>query len=527
MKSFATRNAFNLSNEHKLTCNMGQLVPIMCEEVLPNDTFKVSTDMVVRFAPMLAPIMHNIDVYVHYFFIPNRLVFDDWEDFITGGEDGTDATVAPTIAAPAGGFSVGSLADYFGIPTGVTGFSVSALPFRCYALVYNEWYRNEWLQNAVALSTAAGVDSTTNTTLLKRTWENDRFTSALPNVQKGPQVALPLGNTAPVRGTGKALGLNDGTTNLGLTSGTGSNWFTGTAGGYDANVGTAPSGTQAATSKAIGVTTDGSKSGMVADLTGATAATINDMRRAFQIQRWLEKNARSGSRYVESILAHFHIRSKDARLQRPEYLGGGRSSVLVSEVLQTSADDGQPTPLGNMAGHGVSVQRSRQFKRRFTEHGFILGLLSIMPRTNYFQGLSRMWTRATRYDYYWPVFAHLGEDAVYNREIYLQDDSVVDADGNIVNNKVFGYQPRYDEYRHRLSTIHGEFRTSLAFWHLARSFSSLPALNANFVESDPSTRVFAVVDPNVTHNCWIDLYNNVKALRPIPRQGVPGFIDHD
>lgn len=521
MRKFNSRNAFNLSNEHKLTCNMGQLIPVMCEEVLPNDTFKVSTDMVVRFAPMLAPIMHNIDVYVHYFFIPNRLVFDDWEDFITGGEKGTDATVAPTIAAPADGFAVGSLGDYFGIPTGVTGFSVSALPFRCYALVYNEWYRNEWLQDEVALSTASGVDSTTNTTLLKRLWENDRFTSSLPDVQKGPQVNLPLGRSAPL--VGASLDSSQMPAGYTLDSGL-----------VDKPLAVAHqflSPTDYTTIYAKDTPTGGLGAakavGLEVDLANATAATINDMRRAFQVQRWLEKNARSGSRYVESILAHFGIRSPDARLQRPEYLGGGRSQVLVSEVLQTSADDNQPTPQGNMAGHGVSVQRSRQFRRRFSEHGFILGLLSIMPRTNYYQGLSRMWTRATRYDYYWPVFAHLGEDAVYNRELYLQNDNVVDDDGNVVNNKVFGYQPRYDEYRHRLSTIHGEFRTSLAFWHLARSFDSLPVLNENFIQCNPSTRVFAVIDETITHNCWIDLYNNVRAIRPIPRKGVPGFIDHD
>lgn len=526
MRSFNSRNVFDLSHEVKLTCEMGKLVPILCEEVVPGDVFRVSSDMVVRMAPMLAPIMHNINIYTHYFFVPNRLIFDDWENFITGGTNGNDSTVAPTIAAPVGtGFATSSLADYLGVPTGVTGVSVSALPFRAYAKVYNDYYRDENLQSEVGLSTAAGVDSTTNTTLLTRAWQHDFFTDCLPFQQRGVSPALPLSGNAPVKGTGKALGLNDGTTNIGLSSGTGSNWFTGTVNSYGAAVGTAPGGTQVANGKSVGVTTDGSKSGLVADLSAVTAATINDLRYAFQVQRFLEKNARSGVRYIESILSHFGVKSSDARLQRPEYLGGGKSPIMISDVLQQSADDGQPTPLGTMAGYGFSSQRSHQFKKFFEEHGFVIGIMSIMPRSTYQQGLDKKWTRANRYDYYWPVFAHLGEQAVKNKEIYLQADSVVDAQGNKVNDNIFGYQPRYQEYRKKYSSVHGDFRSSLDFWHLGRIFSSLPALNSTFIQCNPDNRIFAVT--SATDHMWVDIFHKIKAVRPIPKYGDPGYIDHD
>ena len=520
MRKFNARNLFDLSHENKLTCEMGKLVPILCEEILPGDTFRVSTDMVVRMAPMLAPIMHNVNVYTHFFFVPNRLIFDKWEDFITGGADGNDSTVAPYMTTPSGGFSVSSLADYLGVPTGIGNAKISALPFRAYAKIYNDYYRDENLQTEVPLSTAAGADTTTSTALLTRCWQHDYFTSALPWTQRSTTgaVKLPLGSTAPIKGTGKAIGLTDGTNDYGLGTYSTKYEAIAQASVFNANVGTTVSPLSAASqSKAIGVTTDASKSGMVADLSTATAADVNDIRYAFQVQRFLEKMARTGARYTEVILSHFAVKSSDSRLQRAEYLGGGRSPIAISDVLQTSADDDQPTPLATMAGHGYSAQRSHQFKRFFEEHGWLIGIMSIMPRSTYQQGLAKKWTRDTRFSYYWPVFSHLGEQAIHNREIYLQGTSADDG--------IFGYQPRYQEYRKRYSEVHGDFRSSLNFWHLGRVFTQLPVLNSDFVKCIPSTRIFAVTSG--TDHMWVDLYHNIKALRPIPKYGDPGYVDHD
>ena len=510
MRPFNSRNLFDLSHEKKLTCSMGYLVPIMCEEILPGDKFKVNTDILVRLAPMLAPIMQNINVYTHYFFVPNRLLWDKWEDFITGGADGSDASVPPTIEIT--NATTSSLADYLGIPTGITNaLAVSALPFRAYNLVYNEWYRDENLQEPVTISLASGADTTTNTTLLRRCWQRDYFTNALPFQQRGDAVRLPLGNSAPLK-TYNVLETGE----VGARSGNfvvqGGDNVLGLASKSSSSFDPADNFNEATPA----YTNFGGHYWLGADLSDATAATINDIRQAFQVQRWLEKNARAGARYVETILSHFNVRSSDARLQRPEYLGGGKSPIMISEVLQSSADDNQPTPLATMAGHGVSAQRSHQFKKFFEEHGFVIGLLSIMPRSGYFQGLARMWNRATRYDYYWPVFSHLGEDAVYNRELFAQ--------GTDDDSGVFGFQPRYQEYRRRYGTVHGDFRSSLKFWHLAREFESLPQLNAEFIECNPDTRIFAVQEGD---HFWVELRNNISALRPIPVHGTPGFIDHD
>lgn len=491
--AFNKRNLFDLSHENKLTCEMGYCVPVVCEEIVPGDKFKVSTDSLVRLTPMLAPIMQNINVYMHFFFVPNRLLWDDWENFITGGEDGDDASVAPTISIT--NAQTSSLADYLGVPTGVeNALSVSALPFRAYARVWNDWYRCQDLQDELTISTASGVDATTNTTLQHRGWQRDYFTASLPKRQRGNAVTLPLGTVAPVKVDGYDLSTTPAAQqSVDFTEMTG--FF-----GYwnQADI-------QGITGKKV-----------VADLSGATAATINDIRRAFQVQRWLETNAVCGARYVESILAHFGIRSSDARLQRSEYLGGGKAPVMISEVLQHSADDDEPTPLGSMAGHGVSAVRTFQFNKFFEEHGFVIGILSIMPRSAYYQGLSKMWTRSTRFDYYWPVFSHLGEDAVYNREIFAQ--------GTNDDAGIFGYQPRYQEYRRRISSVHGDFRDSLKFWHLAREFEDLPALNDEFIECRVDDRIFPVQDEG--DHCLVEMYHKIKALRPIPLHGTPGLIDH-
>lgn len=543
---FRKRNVFDLSHEHKLTCDMGKLIPIMCEEVVPGDTFKVKTDIVLRLAPILAPIMHRIDVFTHFFFVPNRLVFDKWEDFITGGERGEDDTVAPYITAGESGFAIGSLADYLGLPTGVAGIQVSAMPFRAYDLIYNEWYRDENNIDPVTVSTAAGSDSTTSTDLLTRAWEKDYFTSALKWTQKGTAASLPIGTLGkiPVVGDdeyGIVLEGYGSTSLLKKPDGTSSTVAIGntkTLTTNSSNVNTAflsaghadPAGGYPSNTN-YNITHDPTKTTVFADATDISigSATVNDLRQAFQVQRWMEKNARAGSRYVESILAHFGVRSSDARLQRPEYLGGGRSPIIISEVLQTSATSGTQ-PLGQMGGHGFSAQRTHQFKRFFEEHGFIIGIMSIMPRTSYSQGIRRMWSRDTRYDYYWPVFSHLGEQAILNKEIYAQAPTVdTDSDGTADNDEVFGYQNRYDEYRRRESSVHGQFRPqsqggTLYFWTMNRVFTQLPALNPTFINSDPTTDIFAVPSEDA---CIVDIYHNVKAIRPIPKRGVPGLIDHD
>ena len=526
MRKFSARNLFNLSHENKLTCEMGKLVPILCEEILPGDTFRVSTDMVVRMAPMLAPIMHNVNVYTHFFFVPNRLIFDKWEDFITGGKNGDDATVAPYITTPSGGFAVGSLADYLGVPTGVAGVQVSALPFRAYNKIYNDYYRDENLQDEIALSTGAGSDTTTVTDLQTRCWQHDFFTNALPWTQRSSTgaVKVPLGGESPVK-----FGAPVNTVYSGPSSNSGSGvmssfsdktvlaGFNGGSSGFNEAPSLFFSGESGTGLDLVTNSRYLPALPLVADLSDATGGDINDIRYAFQVQRFLEKMARGGARYTEVILSHFGVKSSDARLQRAEYLGGGRSPVAISDVLQTSADDNQPTPLATMAGHGYSAQRSHQFKRFFEEHGFLIGIMSIMPRSTYQQGLAKKWTRETRFSYYWPVFSHLGEQAIHNREIYLQGTS---DDGGI-----FGYQPRYEEYRKHYSEVHGDFRDSLDFWHLGRIFTQLPVLNEDFVKCNPDNRIFAV-QSDVDH-LWVDIYHNIKALRPIPKYGDPGYIDHD
>lgn len=519
---FNKSNSFDLTHEVMATYEMGYLYPNCLMEVVPGDTFDVRSEATSRFEAMIAPQMSRIDKYQYWFYIPNRVLFADWENYITGGKNGNDTTVKPYMTSPSGGYAIGSLADHLGVPTGVAGLKHSALPFRMYAKIMNDWFFDENLQTFLTENTAAGADTTTNTTLQKKCWEKDYYTNSLPNAQRSPTtggVYLPLGTTAPVVGNGNALGMYTSATTTGpLAEGA----STGNMGIGSNTIGAALSaGGSLQTgfvSKQIGVTTDPTKSGLVADLTNATSATINQLRVAFQVQKFMEKSMRGGYRLVEWTLSMFGVRIPDSRLQRSEYLGGSRFPVMTVPIEQTSSTN-STSPQGNLAGRGYERINVNGFRKSFVEQGFIMGLVCYLPRTMYCQGLPRMWTRETRYDEYVPVFAHLGEQEVKNKEIYAQ--------GTSADEQTFGYQDRYNEFRHIPSSVHGQLRPggSLNFWTLSRQFSSLPQLNSQFVTADPSNRIFAVtsgVDHITAH-----FLHHVKAIRPLPKFGNPGLIDHD
>ncbi len=516
---FNQANAFDLSHDTKLTCNMGTLIPCFCEEVCPGDVFKWQADVFLRLMPMLAPIMQDIDVYIHMFNVPNRLIFKGFEDFITGGKDGKDDQLWPYIKAPEGGFKVGSLADYLGCATGVAGIEVSALPFRAYDLIYNEWYRDQNLIDPVTISQEAGLDTTTLTDILRRAWRKDYFTGGLPWAQRGDPVYLPLGLSAPVVGNNKQLGLTlNGSEEYTYALGHGASEDIIYSGKYTG--GTLPQTgeiDQAGRGYTFGLSTDPNKSGVYADLRQATALSVNDLRVSIQIQRFLEKNARGGARYIEWLLSHFGVRSSDARLQRPEYLGGGRCPINITEVLQTSSTD-STSPQGNMAGRGSSYQNMPSFTKHFEEYGWVIGLLSIVPKASYQQGIRRQFTRKTRYDYPLPVFAHLGNQEVKNKEIYAQ--------GTEADERTFTYQERYEELRRIPSSVHGHFRDTLDFWHLGRKFVNPPQFNQQFIECNPSKRCFAVTDES-EDCCIVKVDHHLIAIRRFPKFGDPGYMDHD
>lgn len=497
------RNKFSLSHERKFSMNMGDLVPIMCQEIVPGDNFRVNTETLMRLAPMLAPIMHRVNVYTHYFFVPNRLVWNEWEDFITGGRLGTSNPVAPYMGPPS--FSVpeslygkGSLWDYLGLPTGIqTGdtIKVSALPFRAYQLIFNEYYRDQNLMPEITIYQASGLEPNLEQmlTLRKRCWEKDYFTSALPFAQRGGEALIPFSAEVNYKDI-TDVKYADGSSPL--------------------SVGDVMADDQL---MVHGLDVYGRVENIESIENGTT--TINDLRRAIKIQEWLERAARGGSRYIEAILSHFGVRSSDSRLQRPEYLGGGKSPVVISEVLSTvgTVQESEFAPQGTMSGHGISVGNRNGFKRSFEEHGYVIGIMSVLPRTSYQQGIPRHFLREDKFDYYWPEFAHLGEQEVYNQELFYN------AGSPATNTQTFGYQSRYAEYKYQPSTVHGDMRDTLDFWHMGRIFESAPVLNASFVTADPTHRIFAVEDEE-QHKLWVQIYNEVDALRPMPFFGEPSLI---
>lgn len=490
------RSKFNLSHTQLLTCRMGQLVPIGLTEVLPGDTFEHAASAFIRAAPLATPPMHPVRIAIRHFFVPNRLLWEDWEDFITGGPDGMDASVFPTMEPVQ---NEGDLSDYLGIcprEIGDPPAVVSALPFRAYALIFNEWYRDQDLVPEVPFSNLSGPDTATNQNLLNAAWEKDYFTTCRPWEQKGPTVTLPLGTTAPVvvdqirnvtlgatRALEMVLGEDGGGGNQGVAAGSYPR------AGWD----------QTQVAQLLGQ----------ADLSTATAATVNQLRLAMALQRYEEARARYGSRYTE-YLRYLGVRSSDARLQRPEYLGGGVTALQFSEVLSTTANAPGPNETAGvaaLAGHGIGLNKTNRYRRFFEEHGFVVSLMHVLPQTMYPQGLFRHWNRRTKEDFWQKELEHIGQQTVFNKEVYL---------GHSQPDGVFGFQDRYDEYRRAESQVHGEFRTLLADWHFARNFNSDIALNGTFVTSDPSVNPFQA-QQNDTLYCAVR--HQLVARRMLAKKG--------
>ena len=495
------KNVFDLSHDFKFSGDMGNLIPILVNECIPGDNYNISCEAMVRFAPMLAPIMHRVDVSMHYFFVPNRILWDNWQEFVVNAS--LTAPVYPYLNID-DSFSTAekNFLDYMGIPPRPTlaGFtSINALPLAAYQCVYNEYYRDQNLIPVVDYKLTDGPQGTASrlVTMRKRAWEHDYYTASLPFAQKGNAVDIPIGaiegdaqvhlNSAafPGQGANNLIDrVSDGVTVVYPILG-------------------------------YSTPTPGSTGQVFAKTDGLEVqpGTINDLRRAMRLQEWLEKNARGGTRYTENILMHFGVKSSDARLQRPEYITGIKSPIVISEVLNTTGE-ASGLPQGNMAGHGIGVTSGKYGKYYCEEHGYIIGIMSVMPKTAYQQGIPRTYLKKDTLDYFWPSFANIGEQEVQNQELYAYTATAEDT---------WGYVPRYAEYKYMPSRVAGEFRTSLDYWHLGRKFATQPALNQTFIECDPedTKRIFAVTEGADTLYCHV--YNKITAVRPMPKFGSPSL----
>jgi hypothetical protein len=487
------KNVFDLTHDVKLSAEMGNLTPILTLECVPGDKFELGCESLIRFAPMIAPVMHRMDVTMHYFFVPNRILWSNWEKFIT---DANSGVVAPYINwgdYPAFA-DYSKFVDYMGVPpvpTGGTDQQINALPFAAYQAIYNEYYRDQNLITAVDYKLTDGNQYTgigsldRLLTLRKRAWEHDYFTASLPFAQKGQAVDIPLGEISGdvlVKTSGSTTTLSGSPNSISVPN---------------------ASSTPPYAPNQLFAETDGLE---------LQPTTINDLRRAFRLQEWLEKNARGGTRYIENILTHFGVKSSDKRLQRPEYITGVKSPVVISEIVNTTGQT-EGLPQGNLAGHGVSVSSGRSGSYFCEEHGYIIGIMSVMPKTAYQQGIPKTFLKNDTLDYFWPSFAHIGEQPVTNNEIYAYTASA---------NDTFGYVPRYAEYKYMPSRVAGDFRTTLDYWHLGRKFATQPSLNAAFVNCDATKRIFAVDDPE-GDSLYCHVLNKIKAVRPMPKFGTPMF----